>query len=404
MRRRWSVVTAGWLVLASLDVVGQSTDTLRAKLDAIVKSQNEARQQYARDLEGKTTAAAQRPAIDRYLAAVDKNTSEVLRLVRANPTDTAVVEALTFVIVKAGRGPSDASYQAMEILLDHVREPGMRNLCGRIDHYGHFPVAERLLRAVMETHPNRDDRGQACYSLATYLRLQAQMVRRIRERPERLDEYVKERHKQATRRFVQEADPEALEKRSQALLERVIAEFADVKYWLDQRPLGAIAEGELFAARNVSVGKPAPEITGKDHQGHTFSLSDYRGKVVVLTFSGDWCGPCVGMYPQERQLVAKLKGKRFALLSVNTDTSAQTLAKSIALGTVTWRCWFDGGTTGPITTRWGVSFFPSIFVLDKAGIIRFKDLRGEELEKAVDLLLAEAGAAQVRPVSRPNAR
>ena len=327
-----------------------------------------------------------------------------MRLVRANPSDPAVVEALTFVIDTARRGPGDASYQAMEILLDHVRDPGIGSLCGRIFHYGHFPVAEALLRSVMETHPNRDDRGQACYSFATYLRLQAQMVRRIRERPERLDEYVHERHRESTRRLVKEADPEAIEKRAQTLLERVIADFADVKYWYDRRPLGAIAEGELFAARTVSVGKLAPEITGKDHEGHEFSLSEYRGKVVVLTFSGDWCGPCVGMYPQVRQLVTRMKGKPFALVSVNTDTSVETLARSIASGAITWRCWCDGGTTGPITTRWGVSFFPSIFIMDQAGLIRFKDLRGDELEKAVDLLLAESGAVQVRPVSRPNAK
>ena len=48
------------------------------------------------------------------------------------------------------------------------------------------------------------------------------------------------------------------------------------------------------------------------------------------------------------------------------------------------------GTTGPITTRWGVHSFPSIFVLDAAGVIRFKDLRGDDLERAVTELLGEA--------------
>jgi thiol-disulfide isomerase/thioredoxin len=122
-----------------------------------------------------------------------------------------------------------------------------------------------------------------------------------------------------------------------------------------------VAEGELFAARNLSVGKIAPEITGKDHEGQPFALSDYRGKVVVLTFSGNWCGPCVGMYPQERELIASMKGRPFAMVNVNTDASLETLTRSIASGAVTWRCWWDGGTTGPITTRWGVSSFPSIF-------------------------------------------
>ena len=107
----------------------------------------------------------------------------------------------------------------------------------------------------------------------------------------------------------------------------------------------------------------------------------------MLTFSGNWCGPCVGMYPQERALVAKLKDKPFAMVSVNTDEEVETLKKSIASGEITWRCWWDGGTDGPITTRWGITSFPSIFVLDRRGVIRFKDLRGDDLDKAVSGLL-----------------
>ena len=65
----------------------------------------------------------------------------------------------------------------------------------------------------------------------------------------------------------------------------------------------------------------------------------------------------------------------------------ETLKKSIASGEVAWRCWWDGGMDGPITTRWGVIAIPEIFVLDKAGIIRFKDVRGEDLDRAVTSLL-----------------
>ena len=122
---------------------------------------------------------------------------------------------------------------------------------------------------------------------------------------------------------------------------------------------------------------------GKDHLGNPLTLGEFRGKVVVLTFSGNWCGPCVGMYPQERALAARHAGKPFALVSVNTDDKVETLRTSIAAGEITWRCWWDGGTTGPITTRWGVQSFPSIFVLDPAGVIRFKDVRGDDLERAV---------------------
>jgi peroxiredoxin len=133
----------------------------------------------------------------------------------------------------------------------------------------------------------------------------------------------------------------------------------------------------------------APEISGEDHEGQSFALSSYRGKVVVLTFSGNWCGPCVQMYPQERALVERHHKDSFALVSVNTDEDRETLRKAIAVNEITWRCWWDRGTDGPISTRWGVVSFPSVFVLDRRGMIRFRDVRGEELERAVDQLLAE---------------
>ena len=90
---------------------------------------------------------------------------------------------------------------------------------------------------------------------------------------------------------------------------------------------GALAEQALFELRELAVGRPAPDIEGEDADGHRFKLSDYRGKVVVLTFSGNWCGPCRAMYPQERELVARLKDRPFALLSVNTDPGAGDLAE-----------------------------------------------------------------------------
>ena len=188
--------------------------------------------------------------------------------------------------------------------------------------------------------------------------------------------------------LVKEKDPDALDQASQALLERVASEFGDVREEGETRDLGKIVSGELFARRSLAVGQEVPEVEGADHEGETFKLSDFRGKVVVLTFSGNWCGPCVAMYPQERALVAKLKDKPFALVSVSTDADVETLRKSIASGEITWRCWWDGAG-GPITTRWGISSFPSVFVIDKSGVIRFKDVRGEEMDKAVASLLGE---------------
>src|SRR5947209_7874197 len=95
------------------------------------------------------------------------------------------------------------------------------------------------------------------------------------------------------------------------------------------------------------------------------------------------------MYPKERAMLAKYDGRPFAVVSVNTDETREPLKQSIEAGRVTWRCWYDGGTHGPITTRWGVSGYPTVYVIDRAGVIRHKDVRGEALEKAVEGLMAK---------------
>ena len=95
------------------------------------------------------------------------------------------------------------------------------------------------------------------------------------------------------------------------------------------------------------------------------------------------------MYPHERSLVKRLEGKPFALLGVNSDPKDR-LKQVIKKETMTWRSWWDGGnTSGPIATQWNVSGWPTIYVLDHKGVIRYKNVREKEMDAAVDALLAE---------------
>ena len=99
------------------------------------------------------------------------------------------------------------------------------------------------------------------------------------------------------------------------------------------------------------------------------------------------------MYPHERSLVKRLEGKPFALLGVNSDMKDRIQA-AIKRENITWRLWFDGGSTGgPIASEWNVTGWPTIYVLDAKGVIRFKEVRGEAMDKAVDTLLKELGGA-----------
>jgi hypothetical protein len=96
------------------------------------------------------------------------------------------------------------------------------------------------------------------------------------------------------------------------------------------------------------------------------------------------------MYPHERSLVKRLEGKPFALLGINSDSDRLALRNALEQERITWRSWYDGGGThGPIATAWEVQGWPTIYVLDPKGVIRYKSVRGEAMDKAVDALLEE---------------
>ena len=83
--------------------------------------------------------------------------------------------------------------------------------------------------------------------------------------------------------------------------------------------IGQMATEMLFSLQHLQVGKPAPNIEAEDLDGLTFSLTEYRGKIVMLDFWGHWCRPCRAMYGHEQQLVEKLGRTPFALIGVNSD-------------------------------------------------------------------------------------
>ena len=97
------------------------------------------------------------------------------------------------------------------------------------------------------------------------------------------------------------------------------------------------------------------------------------------------------MYPHERSLVKRLAGEPFALIGVNSDKDLEARQDVLVEENITWRSFWNGpeGTSGPISTRWNVRGWPTIYILDHEGKIRFKGPRGEAMDKAVDQLLAE---------------
>ena len=99
------------------------------------------------------------------------------------------------------------------------------------------------------------------------------------------------------------------------------------------------------------------------------------------------------MYPHERSLVKKWADKPFALLGINSDIDKTELKKVLEKEEITWRSFWNGpqGTNGPISKKWNVHSWPTIYVLDQKGVIRYKNVRGEKMDEAMDKLLKEQG-------------
>jgi hypothetical protein len=108
------------------------------------------------------------------------------------------------------------------------------------------------------------------------------------------------------------------------------------------------------------------------------------------------------MYPHERSLVKRLEGKPFVLLGVNSDKDRDELKKTMEKEQITWRSFWNGGSTqGPISTEWGVSGWPTLYVLDHQGKIRNKYVGfpgAKTLDGAIEDLIKEAeGGAGKKP-------
>jgi hypothetical protein len=100
------------------------------------------------------------------------------------------------------------------------------------------------------------------------------------------------------------------------------------------------------------------------------------------------------MYPHERSLVKKYDGKPFVILGINSDADRKELKKILEKEKITWRSWFDNGTTGgPIATKWHVQGWPSLYLVDHKGVIRDKSLGSKDMDKLIEELVKDAEEA-----------
>ena len=173
-----------------------------------------------------------------------------------------------------------------------------------------------------------------------------------------------------------------------SLLKAAIEEFSELGF-RNATTYGEIAERELFELENLQVGCVAPDIEGQDLDEIPFKLSDYHGKVVMLDFWGHWCPPCRAMYDHERFVTRKLADKPFALIGVNSDRKLDHAREAVSDESLSWRHFWngEGGTNGKISSTWNVEAWPTVYLIDENGVIRFKGVLGEEIDAGLEIIV-----------------
>ena len=157
--------------------------------------------------------------------------------------------------------------------------------------------------------------------------------------------------------------------------------------------LGELIDQSRYRIEKLTPGQLAPNITGTDLKGVDFELQDYRGTVVVLYFTGQWCGPCRTEYPYQRLMLEIFNEDSVTLLAVNSDDDRDYALRAREDSDLHFRAWWDGygehHAFGPIATAWDVREWPTIYVLDANGVIRYVHKHDLEVVLAAQVLLDE---------------
>ena len=292
-------------------------------------------------------------------------------IAKDHPQDPASLDALIRVATESD--DEKLTSAAMDLVLaEHVKNPKIGAFCLAIAGSGQDnPKFDPFLKAVIDSNPDKGAKGMA--SLAQGLMLKSKADANAELKP---------------------AEREKLLDAAEKSLEETVKAYGDVKTPAEanEKPqtIASLAKPFLFQLQHLRIGKVAPEIDGKDGDDKQLKLSDYRGRVVVVDFWATWCGPCMALVPHEKELVERLKDKPFAFLGVNADQEKQDLIDVAKKKEITWRNFWDG--EGEIQKQWGIQYYPTIFVIDHKGVIRYKDVREKALDEAVDQLLSEVPA------------
>ncbi|NPA41658.1 MAG: TlpA family protein disulfide reductase [Aquificae bacterium] len=139
------------------------------------------------------------------------------------------------------------------------------------------------------------------------------------------------------------------------------------------------------APPGLGKGKPAPDFKLKTLDGKEVSLSDYRGKVVLINFWATWCPPCREEMPLFESVYRKYKDKGFEILAISTDASIDPVRKFVREFKLSFPILYDDKN---VVNLYSVQGLPTSFLIDREGkIVKVRLGKYKEIERDVKELL-----------------
>jgi peroxiredoxin len=140
----------------------------------------------------------------------------------------------------------------------------------------------------------------------------------------------------------------------------------------------------------MGPGQHAADLSLPDLTGKVVSLSEFKGKVVLLDFWASWCGPCRHNNPRLVKLYNKYHGKGLEIYGVSLDEDMKSWKKAVHNDKLSWvQVIDDKGWEATSIATYGIDFIPSSFLIDRDGVIRTINAEGSELESSVKGLLKD---------------
>lgn len=123
----------------------------------------------------------------------------------------------------------------------------------------------------------------------------------------------------------------------------------------------------------VKVGKPAPSFTLKNPEGKDISLTDYKGKYVLIDFWAYWCMPCIATFPELKEIRETYGEEKLALISISTDKNYDKWIEAVDKHKLPWEQVIDDANLKEdIGSKYAVVAIPHLILVSPEGTIVYK--------------------------------